>query len=187
MRLASALIALGLLTAGTPVFAQNGSGEVVATLRNVEGVVLIRSGTESIPAVEGQSLTKGQNVLATAGSKALVAYIDGCDVDLSEDELYKVSSSSPCAVLWLSGPAVAAAACGYAKAQKRDNSRQIAAAGLLAGAALIAGGEAGRRDRGGNDQDEGDGGGIPGWYWASAAAAAGLCASVEDEKDVASP
>jgi hypothetical protein len=184
MRAALFLLAFGLASSGSLAFAQNGTGEVVAKLRNIDGVVLIRSGSESIPAVEGQSLQKDQSVLATAGSKAVIAYLDGCDVDVAEEELYKVSGSSPCAVMWLSGPAVAAAACGYAKAEKRDNSRQIAAAGLVAGAALIAAGESGRSDR--ND-DDGDGGGLPGWYWASAAAAAGLCASVEDAEDVASP
>jgi hypothetical protein len=233
--------------------------KIIGTLQNVEGTVLLKRGEESIPAVEGQQVWATQEVLVTEGAKALLVFNDGCDMLLDDEEVYKVPRRSPCATLWWAGPAAAGIACGAAHANKANNSRTLAAVGLVAGGALLAtaqgreeeyrefaaalesmdgdvlaSNEAGefepirpgtrlradqqvlvkqgskaliRFDDGcskavevGGDKDDKDGKRedryvvphnspcfTPATWWASAAAAAGLCLTVENKNDVSSP
>lgn len=229
------------------------SDKVIGTLQNVEGLVLVKQGEESAPAIEGQVVRSKQQVLVTEGAKALLVFNDGCDILLEVKELYDVPDRSPCATLWWAAPAATAVICGGALAKKSENSRKIAAAGLLVGSGLLtashnreeeerellaalesAQGEVlareprevaeivrpGSRLRAGSevvvrkgskarirfddacvkeiDASESENDVIwqvphnspcfrPGLWWASAAAAAGLCVAVEDEKDVSSP
>jgi hypothetical protein len=134
--LATLVAAIGV----APAIAQDprpSSEAIVGTLQNIEGVVLVKQNGESVPAVEGQQLTKSQEVLVTQGARALVVFNDGCDLALDPEEVYKVSDTSPCAQLWWAGPGAAAVACGAAKVNKNSNSRTLAAIGLAAGAGLL--------------------------------------------------
>jgi hypothetical protein len=114
-----------------------GSNEIIGSLQDVEGTVLIKRGAESLPVVEGQQVFATDDVLVTEGAKAILVFVDGCDISLDAAELYEVPRRSPCATLWWAAPAAAGVACGAAHADKSDNSRTLAAVGLAAGAALI--------------------------------------------------
>ena len=117
--------------------AETGANKVIGTLQNVEGTVLIKRGSESIPVVEGNQVFAADDVLVTEGAKAILVFVDGCDIALDPEELYSVSGRSPCATLWWAAPAAAGVACGAAHANESNNSRTLAAVGLAAGAALM--------------------------------------------------
>lgn len=117
--------------------AEPGSRDVVGTLQDVEGTVLIKRDSESIPVVEGQQVFATDQVLVTEGARAILVFIDGCDISMDPEELYNVPRRSPCATLWWAAPAAAGVACGAAHADKSNNSRTLAAVGLAAGAALM--------------------------------------------------
>jgi hypothetical protein len=126
--------AIGLL-ASPGVFAAE-SDELIGTLQDVEGTVLIKQGEESVPAVEGQQVLESQEILVTEGAKAMLVFNDGCDISLDPEELYRVPGHSPCATLWWAAPAAAGVICAGAHASNGNNSRNIAAAGLLVGGVL---------------------------------------------------
>jgi len=128
------MVAALSLALAPAAFAQ--SDEIVGTLQEVEGTVLLKEGEESIPAVEGQSVRASQEVLLTEGAKALLVFNDGCDIALDPEELYRIPGNSPCASLWWAAPAAAGVICAGAHAADNDNSRNIAAAGLVVGAAI---------------------------------------------------
>lgn len=143
------LLALTASLVATPVIVQAQdapTGSIVGTLQNIEGVVLVKEGEQSVPAVEGQQVRKNQEVLVTEGARALLVFNDGCDLGLDPGELYQVSDTSPCAKLWWAGPAAAAVACGAAAADKSKDSRTLAAIGLAAGAGLLATSQGGEED-----------------------------------------
>ena len=146
------VIARGLSSAilavlATSVMAQSGGSnpdeeiqredEIVGTLQNVIGTVLVKEGDESVPAVEGQQVRYTQEVLVTEDASALLVFNDGCDMDLEDEELYEIPRRSPCATLWWAGPAAAGVACGAAHANKSNNSRALAAVGLAVGGGLL--------------------------------------------------
>lgn len=247
-------VIFGLL-ASASVCAQDDPSQqqkIIGSLQDVEGTVLIKRGEESIPAVEGHQLWASDNVLVTEGAKALLVFVDGCDMSLDEAELYEVPRRSPCATLWWAGPAAAATACGAAKIEESGNAQALAGLGLAVGAGLVGAAQGRETDfreyaaalesaegevmasngdgvlepiRPGTrlraDQqvvvknnakalirfddgctrkiEIGDGGEerytvpanspcfSPPLWWASTAAAAGLCLTVENEDDVSSP
>lgn len=132
-------IALGLL-ASAGVCAQDEAEqekEIIGSLQDVEGTVLIKRGDESIPVVEGQQVWESDEVLVTEDAKALLVFVDGCDMSLDDEELYEVPRRSPCATLWWAGPAAAATACGAAHVDKNENSQALAALGLAVGGSLL--------------------------------------------------
>jgi hypothetical protein len=113
------------------------STRIIGSLQDIEGTVLIKRGDVSIPVVEGQQVWETDNVLVTEGARALMVFLDGCDMQLDEEELYEVPRRSPCATLWWAGPAAAATACGVAHANNSSDSQTLAAAGLAVGAGLV--------------------------------------------------
>ena len=131
-----AAVTLGAL-ASTAMCADEGD-EIIGSLQDVEGTVLLKKGEQSVPAVEGQQVRASDEVLVTDGARALLVFVDGCDMSLDEEELYKVPNRSPCATLWWAAPAAAATACGAAQVNESNNSQAIAALGLAAGAGLLA-------------------------------------------------
>lgn len=249
-------VILGLMGSAA-LCAEEEDDAIIGSLQNVEGTVLLKKGEESIPVVEGQQVRASDNVLVTDGARALLVFIDGCDMALDDEELYEVPNRSPCATLWWAGPAAAGVACGAAHLNESNNSQAIAALGLAVGGGLLgvaqgretdyaefaaalesaqgevlAANEAGefvpirpgtrlradqevvvrdgakaliRFDDGctkaleiaDKDEDEVDESRYvvphnspcftPGLWWASAAAAAGLCVTVENADDVSSP
>ena len=110
---------------------------IIGSLQDVEGTVLIKRGEESIPVVEGQQVWDTDSVLVTENAKALLVFVDGCDMQLDPEELYEVPRRSPCATLWWAGPAAAATACGVAHVDESENSQALAAVGLAVGAGLL--------------------------------------------------
>lgn len=129
------------LLASAGVCAQEESAQennIIGSLQDIVGTVLIKRGEESIPVVEGQQVWASDDVLVTEGARALLVFVDGCDMSLDEEELYEVPRRSPCATLWWAGPATAATACGAAHLADSENSQAIAAVGLAAGAGLLA-------------------------------------------------
>jgi len=127
---------VGLLTS-THLLAQD-EAKVVGTLQDVEGTVLVKQANQSVAAVEGQQIYADQEVLVSVGSKALIVFVDGCDMALEAEELYQVPRRSPCASMWWAAPAAAGVACGAAHVDKSNNARSLAAVGLAAGAGLMA-------------------------------------------------
>lgn len=129
-------IVLGAL--GSTAVCAGDDDPIIGSLQDVEGTVLLKKGEESIPAIEGQQVRASDQVLVTDGARALLVFVDGCDMSLDESELYKVPNRSPCATLWWAAPGAAATACGAAHVNKSNNSQAIAALGLAAGAGLLA-------------------------------------------------
>ncbi len=135
MKLGVLLLAAGSVSA----WAQDDQRDpnIVGTLQQVEGVVLVKEGDVSIPASEGQVLRDAQEVLVTEGAKALIVFNDGCDMVLDAEELYSVPSTSPCASLWWAAPAAAGVGCAGAHVSNSSNARTLAAVGLAVGAGLL--------------------------------------------------
>jgi hypothetical protein len=132
-------VVFGLL-ASAGVCAQEETQEpkrIIGSLQDVEGTVLIKRGEESIPVVEGQQVWETDSVLVTESARALLVFVDGCDMQLDPEELYEVPRRSPCATLWWAGPAAAATACGVAHVDESENSQALAAVGLAVGAGLV--------------------------------------------------
>ncbi|MEZ5440744.1 MAG: hypothetical protein R3F15_04590 [Lysobacterales bacterium] len=111
--------------------------EIVATLQDVEGLVLLKVGEESVPAFEGQKVRVNQEVLVTEGAKAILVFNDSCDLMLDVAEVYSVPSRSPCSTLWWTAPAAAGVACAGAHASSSSNSRSLAAVGMAVGTGLL--------------------------------------------------
>lgn len=135
-RFARTMLTLAIAALASPALVAQTEEEIIGTLQDVEGTVLIKQGEESVPAVEGQAVRKSQEVLVTEGAKAMLVFNDGCDISLDAEELYKVPGNSPCATLWWAAPAAAGVICAGAHASNSNNSRNIAVAGLLVGGAL---------------------------------------------------
>ena len=74
--------------------------DVVATLKNVQGTVVVKRGDASIEVVDGQQLFSADQVLVTEGGRATVVFDESCDVELDEAELYDVPDNSPCFAMW---------------------------------------------------------------------------------------
>lgn len=111
--------------------------EIVATLQDVEGLVLLKVGEESVPAFEGQKVRVNQEVLVTEGAKAVLVFNDSCDLMLDVAEVYNVPANSPCSTLWWAAPAAAGVGCIGAHASNSSNSRTLAAVGMAVGTGLL--------------------------------------------------
>jgi hypothetical protein len=126
--------------ANTALAQDSKDDEIIGSLQDVVGTVLLKQGEESVPVVEGQQVRADQEVLVTEGAKAMLVFNDGCDIALDSEELYSIPGTSPCSTLWWSAPAAAGVACGAAHADDSDNSRTLAAVGLAAGVGLLSAG-----------------------------------------------
>ncbi len=135
---ARSLSAVVLGALATTAMCADEDDTIIGSLQDVEGTVLLKKGEQSVPAVEGQQVRSSDEVLVTEGARALLVFVDGCDMSLDDEELYKVPNRSPCATLWWAAPAAAATACGAAQVNKSANSQAIAALGLASGAGLLA-------------------------------------------------
>jgi hypothetical protein len=134
----AALLALSPMLCMAQDDLAKGEDEIVATLQDVEGLVLLKVGEESVPAFEGQKVRAAQEVLVTEGARAVLVFNDSCDLMLDVAEVYSVPNRSPCKALWWTAPAAAGVACGGAHASSSSNARTLAAVGLVAGAAMMA-------------------------------------------------
>jgi hypothetical protein len=136
------MIVAALWLCAQPAIAQEGTtdsgrDDIVATLQDVEGVVLLKMGDESVPAYEGQKVRAAQEVLVTEGARAVLVFNDSCDLLLDVSEVYSVPRRSPCSTLWWAAPAAAGVTCAGAHASNSSNARTLAAVGLAVGAGLL--------------------------------------------------
>ena len=91
--LATALLAL----LATPPHAQSRDG--VAQLKDVHGNVLVSRESGLASGAEALRLGKGTRVITTANAEVIVAYDDGCEVRLKENQRFEVETDRPCAFL----------------------------------------------------------------------------------------
>jgi hypothetical protein len=71
----------------------------VARLKDVQGNVLVSRESGLGAGTEGMRLVKGVRVITTSKSGVIVAYDNGCDVKLKENERFEVETGKPCAAL----------------------------------------------------------------------------------------
>jgi hypothetical protein len=94
----------------------------IAELREVHGNVLVSGDTGLASGGEKLRLEKGTRVITTANATVVVAYDNGCDVKLKENQRFEVDDEKPCTALVaqpqsiLATPEGAAAAGGAAGA-----------------------------------------------------------------------
>ena len=91
-------VALVALLAAPQPFAQSQS-DGVAKLKDVHGNVLVSKESGLASGGEALRLTKGTRVITTANADVIVAYDDGCEVKLKENERFEVETGRPCAAL----------------------------------------------------------------------------------------
>lgn len=94
--LASYAAASALLFAVSAVLAQTPAGERVATLRVIEGNVLLSDATGLSSGEDAAPLLKGSRVITTANSQATVVYRDGCEVTLKANQRLEIDVDRPC-------------------------------------------------------------------------------------------
>lgn len=106
-----------------------GAVEPVATVSQIQGVVLVSQGTDYVTARHGMTLLEGDRVMAMDGGSAALTYTDGCKLDITDNQVFTVGSVASCSDGTLSqrrvGPYLAAAPATGA-----------AAAGLIAAGVL---------------------------------------------------
>src|SRR6185503_18370106 len=89
--------ALAAMLAVSQPLAQTAEG--VARLKNVHGNVLVSKESGLASGDEALRLTKGTRVITTANAEVIVAYDDGCEVRLKENQRFEVETDKPCAAL----------------------------------------------------------------------------------------
>ncbi len=124
MRIPAALAAVSIVAAQT--FAQE-PARGVARLKEVEGNVLVSRESGLGAGREGLRLDAGTRVITTNKSRATVAYDNGCEVTLKENERFEVATGRPCAVLAALPQSILATPAGGAVA-----ATSVAGAGFLA-------------------------------------------------------
>jgi hypothetical protein len=88
---------LSLLAASQP-FAQQ-ADQTVARLKDVNGNVLVSRESGLASGDESLRLAKGTRVITTAHSEVVIAYDNGCEVKLKENQRFEVVTGKPCAAL----------------------------------------------------------------------------------------
>ena|SRR5436190_23125123 len=84
-----------LLAAASPLIASAGD-EPVARLTQINGNVLVSTGSWIASATPATPLVPGMHVLPTSNSSAEVVFEDGCRVEVGPGERYEVDRESPC-------------------------------------------------------------------------------------------
>ncbi|KON80445.1 hypothetical protein PA01_01150 [Azoarcus sp. PA01] len=133
----------------------------VAALTNVDGKVLIHKGKDYTVAKAGSALVEGDRIITLKGSKADVAFTEGCVTSLKENAVLAIGGVDVCATGPLSanpepvkyaaaiGAPVSAGATGLSGAGLAGLSTGMGA--LVGGGAVLVGATAGSRaDRGNN-------------------------------------
>ena len=73
--------------------------EPVAKLKALKGNVLVSRESALVAGTEAMPLVPGTRIITTALSEVTVAYDDGCDVKLKENQRFEVETGKPCAAL----------------------------------------------------------------------------------------
>ena len=95
---AQALAQQPATTAATPKSATPPQ-EPVAKLKLLKGNVLVSRESALVAGTEAMRLVPGTRVITTALSEVTVAYDDGCDVRLKENQRFEVETGKPCSAL----------------------------------------------------------------------------------------
>ena len=103
---ARAALLLAAVALAPPAMAQTrgapepaASQRPVAKLKSLKGTVLVSRDSAMVAGAEGAALVAGARVITTARSAVVVAYDDGCDVKLEENQRFQVETGKPCAAL----------------------------------------------------------------------------------------
>lgn len=102
-KLSYALICAGSIFANGYAFAQKDSE--VATLKDLDGKVLVNKGEGLKSASSGQTLTDGNRVVTLDKSGVRIVFNDGCDVRLKENEIFVIDEKLGCKALVTSSAA----------------------------------------------------------------------------------
>ena len=98
--LASSAIAAALLWSGVALGQQPAPEErTVARLKAPTGTVLVSQRDAVVAGTKDQRLPVGTRVTTTAGAEVVIAYDNGCDVKLNENQRFTVRESNDCAAL----------------------------------------------------------------------------------------
>ena len=86
-----------LLVAASGLAAQTAlaAGDL-ASLGQVKGQISVNHGTGFVSAASGTALAGGDQVMARSGSKAVIRYTDGCEVNVAPGAVATVEFLSPC-------------------------------------------------------------------------------------------
>lgn len=130
-----------LLLAASQSFAQE-ARIGVAQLKAVHGNVLVSGESGLASGDEGMRLTKGTRVITTAHADVIVAYDNGCEVRLKENQRFEVEDDKPCNALVAQAQSILAEPAGAAAATATGSLALSAvllpaAAGSLAGLKIL--------------------------------------------------
>ena len=145
VRLLPIALALGLAAAGAV------ASEPVASVSQLNGVVLVSQGADYVTATPGIQLREGDRLMAMEGASATLSFADGCTHTLSDNAILTVGPAGSCARGELAGnqaqvgPYLAAAAGGPATAG-------LIAAGVVGTTVLL--GATDVIDRGSEDRED---------------------------------
>jgi hypothetical protein len=118
----------------TAAFATANAAEPVATVSQIQGVALVSQGADYVTAKQGMALSEGDRVMAMEGGNVALTYVDGCKLDIADNQVFTVGNATSCTEGTLSqrsvGPYLAAAGGG--------SNAGLIAAGVL-GAVVIVG------------------------------------------------
>lgn len=97
--LVPSVVAGALLCSGLALGQAAPEERTVARLKNPTGTVLVTQRNAVVAAAKDQRLPPGTRVTTTAGAEVTVAYDNGCDVKLNENQRFTVRESNDCAAL----------------------------------------------------------------------------------------
>lgn len=115
----------------------------VARLKAPSGTVLVSQRDAVVAGTKDQRLPVGTRVTTTAGAEVVVAYDNGCDVKLNENQRFTVRESNDCAALIAAVQANAAVAAAAGAGGTFGGAAALIGTGVI-GAVLI------NRDRSNN-------------------------------------
>ena len=110
--------ALLLATAGMLLATGAWAQQAVARLKQVTGNVLVSREAGMATGAEAQPILNGTRIITTANSEVVVAFDNGCEIRVRENQSFEVDSGKPCAALIpqslaVAQPAIAAPLAGY--------------------------------------------------------------------------
>ena len=117
-------------------------GQPVATLKSVEGNVLVSQETGLASADAKARLGEGSRVITTANAKAVVAYDDGCEVKVDPNQRLEIDADKPCRERVVQADSILKEPAGLALmggTGAAGGAAAAALAGSLGGAGLAAG------------------------------------------------
>jgi hypothetical protein len=114
----------------------------VAQLKEVHGNVLVSRESGLASGDEGVRLSPGTRVITTAHADAIVAYDNGCEVRLKENQRFEVQEDKPCAALIAQASSILAEPAGAALATSATGAAVFAAtlpplSGALVGLGIL--------------------------------------------------